>query len=48
MKYNVLKIIYTADRYTPGNFIVSWQIVGQADSMDEAKGICKAPVLEVR
>jgi len=48
VKFNVLKIIYTADRYYPGNYIVSWEVVGQANSMQEAKKLLAAPVLEVR
>lgn len=47
-KYNVLKPIYTAERYVPGFFFVSWLKVGEAGDMEEARKFVPFPVLEKR
>jgi len=48
--YNVLKIVYTKqiDRHRGEFFDVSWEVIGTADSMEEAKSLHPCPVLEKR
>lgn len=48
--YNILSIVYTRhlDRFNKESFGVSWEVVGTADSMEEAKGVHPCPVLEKR
>lgn len=47
--YNVLKIVYREDGYDVKgnkNYAVSWQVVGKANSMQEARKFMPYPVLE--
>lgn len=47
--YEVLRPVFQrADINGKENYQVSWEVVGTADSMEEAKSYVKAPVLQVR
>lgn len=49
--YDVLKIVYREDGYDAKgnkNYAVSWRVVGQANSMEEARKFMPYPVLQER